>query len=56
MYVSRGEIFRVFYLIIGEGLFVIFWVCFVKIDMKGIKNNVVNIRLDFFIWKEEFSD
>lgn len=56
MHASRGETFRVLYLTTGEGPPAIPWVCFVKIDMKGIKNNAVNIRLDLSTWKEEFSD
>lgn len=46
MQASHGQTFHVLYLTTGEGLPWDPLVCFVKTDVKGIKNNMGNIWLD----------
>lgn len=46
MNTSNGDVFRVLYLTTGEELPMMSLACFVKMDMKCIKNNVINIWLD----------
>lgn len=56
MQASRGETFHVLYLTTGEGPPQDLLACLVKMDMKGIKNNITNIWLDLYTWKEELID
>lgn len=56
MQASRGETFHVLYLTTGEGLPRDLLACFVKMDLKGIKNNTTNVQLGLYAWKEELRD